>query len=267
MTTQTEKLLPCPFCGGDRVGMEVKAGGIAGREATYNVRCHKCRASCGGYGTYEIAAYHWNSRTPNPSAEQPVEMLVKLAVMNVRVPGYPEYTTLGELYGEGIIENIIKAVLSIKQNPQPNLSAEQPVDSAAFWRAEYCSLARAAVEKMAELGVEVDPAEKMIEAAEYRQSKLPARESQVNLSALDSDDAAFEAFMLAHHENGGTGLGFRKSLQAYRNVLFARLDSDEVVAAVADVLWPLTNWHRDPLNAENAAKAAIQAVKEILERK
>lgn len=30
----------------------------------------------------------------------------------------------------------------------------------AFWKAEYCSLARAGVEKMAELGAEVDPAVK-----------------------------------------------------------------------------------------------------------
>ncbi len=31
------------------------------------------------------------------------------------------------------------------------------------------------------------------------------------------DEKAFEAFMLAYHEYGGTGLGFRKCLQAYED--------------------------------------------------
>lgn len=43
---------------------------------------------------------------------------------------------------------------------------------ATFWKDEYKSLARAGVERLAEYGVEVDPAEKMIEAAEYREKKF-----------------------------------------------------------------------------------------------
>lgn len=54
---------------------------------------------------------------------------------------------------------------------QPHNHATIMGDRATFWKAEYCSLARAGVEKMAELGIEVDPAEKMIEAAEYRESR------------------------------------------------------------------------------------------------
>ncbi len=59
----------CPFCGCDRVGMEVKAGGPAGRDASYNVRCHKCMASCAGYGTHELATHHWNKRAQLASSE------------------------------------------------------------------------------------------------------------------------------------------------------------------------------------------------------
>lgn len=58
-----QELKSCPFCGSDKKGIEVSSGGIAGREASYCVRCHKCMAASAGYGTFEIATYHWNTRT------------------------------------------------------------------------------------------------------------------------------------------------------------------------------------------------------------
>lgn len=75
---------------------------------------------------------------------------------------------------------------------------KQPVECAAFWKAEYCSLARAGVEEMAEMGVEVDPAEKMIEAAEYRESKLHKRESIAAAGdVFKSTDPDFPGWLIA----------------------------------------------------------------------
>lgn len=38
---------------------------------------------------------------------------------------------------------------------------------------------------------------------------------QIRNQSMEIEQKAFEAFMLAYHEHGGTGLGFRKCLAAY----------------------------------------------------
>lgn len=53
------------------------------------------------------------------------------------------------------------------------------------------------------------------------------------------DEKAFEAFMLAHHKNGGTGLGFRKSLEAYE----AAKSVEQPVAITDDILEAVINEH------------------------
>lgn len=60
-----------------------------------------------------------------------------------------------------------------------------------FWKAEYKSLARAGVERMAEFGYQVDPAEKMIEAAEYREKMIlgKPREPKREISKQDTTEA------------------------------------------------------------------------------
>lgn len=59
-----QELKPCPFCECSRIGVECSDGGPALRKLTYNARCHNCMASCAGYGTRELAIYHWNKRSP-----------------------------------------------------------------------------------------------------------------------------------------------------------------------------------------------------------
>jgi hypothetical protein len=51
----------------------------------------------------------------------------------------------------------------------PKLTEE--TEKARFWYHEYTHLARAGVERLAEYGHIVDPAEKLIEAAKYREGK------------------------------------------------------------------------------------------------
>lgn len=48
------------------------------------------------------------------------------------------------------------------------------------------------------------------------------------------DDAAFQAFMLAYHEHGGTALGFRKCLAAYDAAKAVTIDS--ALAKAAEIL-------------------------------
>ena len=57
------------------------------------------------------------------------------------------------------------------------------VESERFWREEYKRLAQAGVERMADYGVVCDPAEKMVEAAEYRLKKHLERQALATLDA------------------------------------------------------------------------------------
>ena len=55
----------------------------------------------------------------------------------------------------------------------PNYAPSNTVDARVeFWKSEYKKLAYAGVEKMRELGYCVEPAEKMIAAAEYKENKI-----------------------------------------------------------------------------------------------
>ncbi len=53
-----EKLLPCPFCGGDVV--------ILIKEQYRFVRCVNCRARSEAHFHSSIAINAWNTRTPQP---------------------------------------------------------------------------------------------------------------------------------------------------------------------------------------------------------
>mgnify|MGYP002625721244 CR=1 FL=1 len=52
----TEKLRPCPFCGGEAAAH--KTPGLGGNY----VMCSKCLTSGNNYPTPEIAVEHWNRR-------------------------------------------------------------------------------------------------------------------------------------------------------------------------------------------------------------
>lgn len=58
---------------------------------------------------------------------------------------------------------------------------------------------------------------------------------------MSIDERAFEAFMLAHHENGGTGLGFRKSLEAYEA---AKTEQPNGYAALVDDVEEYLHWRK-----------------------
>ena len=57
MTSATEKLKPCPLCGGN-------AKVEHGLTGTPRVYCTKCRCNTGGYPTEAEAIKTWNTRTP-----------------------------------------------------------------------------------------------------------------------------------------------------------------------------------------------------------
>jgi len=81
MTKQTEKLLPCPFCGGDDLVIDDKAG-ITGK--CYFITCygggiHGCVMQDYSYATKREAIKAWNTRTPNLSAEGGESILVAIA--------------------------------------------------------------------------------------------------------------------------------------------------------------------------------------------
>jgi len=62
MTTQTKKLLPCPFCGGEANVFQFDT------DDAY-VACSQCNGTNGvNYPSEEAAIAAWNTRTPNLSA-------------------------------------------------------------------------------------------------------------------------------------------------------------------------------------------------------
>lgn len=77
-----------------------------------------------------------------------------------------------------------------------------------FWKAEYKSLARAGVERMAEFGYQVDPAEKMIEAAEYREKMIlgkprePKRESVAQWQSIETAPYGVEILVCCLYSDG-----------------------------------------------------------------
>ena len=58
----TDKLKPCPFCGGSSVGLVDKKD-PQGRP-TYTIICVHCGASINNYSTPKCAKNKWNTRTP-----------------------------------------------------------------------------------------------------------------------------------------------------------------------------------------------------------
>lgn len=79
MTEETPTLLPCPFCGGDRIKMERPKCGSGG---TTDYKCyHALCLSCGAR-SYEFsdsekdAAKHWNTRVTSEQPENAIEGLI-----------------------------------------------------------------------------------------------------------------------------------------------------------------------------------------------
>ena len=64
----TEKLKPCPFCGGKATIRQITpvSGSLASRETGYGgyfAMCCYCMTTSNNYSTAEICAEHWNMRT------------------------------------------------------------------------------------------------------------------------------------------------------------------------------------------------------------
>lgn len=70
----TEKLLPCPFCGGQADYCETNA---------WWVRCNDCNAETEADMSPEAAAEIWNRRTPPPSTHVDVEEEIACVVQSV----------------------------------------------------------------------------------------------------------------------------------------------------------------------------------------
>lgn len=76
---QNDKLLPCPFCGGEAFVDTHKFWDVEAKDftvKTYGVRCYECQAGTMQYfRTEEDAIKQWNTRKP---MERIVEQLEKL---------------------------------------------------------------------------------------------------------------------------------------------------------------------------------------------
>ena len=70
---QSEKLLPCPFCGESNITWESRPNREYMSHEEFNVICTRCRASTDRMETKEIAIDKWNVRQPAPDEKQPPE--------------------------------------------------------------------------------------------------------------------------------------------------------------------------------------------------
>ena len=64
----TDKLKPCPFCGGKAFVKEHKFHGCSN---TYGVKCSECHTqTLQFFDTEEIAVKRWNTRTPKERGDK-----------------------------------------------------------------------------------------------------------------------------------------------------------------------------------------------------
>lgn len=89
-------------------------------------------------------------------------------------------------YKDMSIREIIEAYEAAKTPERESGCAE--ID-AGFWEGEYKSIVRAAVEKMAELGHEVDPPEKLIDEAKYRLSRIHDKRNEIEVDKPQEGEA------------------------------------------------------------------------------
>jgi Lar family restriction alleviation protein len=155
-------LNPCPFCGGKFPSMAVDKNSV-------DVICIQCGVMMPSCNDEADAIGRWNERAPVASNEIPDDGVL-LELMRDAYIGERES---GFLPARKAMLDVLRPYLGAPtREPQQSETSDNSQLLLGFWKQEYKNLARAGVERLAECGIEVDPADRITEAAEYRASKL-----------------------------------------------------------------------------------------------
>lgn len=100
------KLKPCPFCGGDNVGIWENKPITKIIPTTYEARCYDCHFGLSPSKTKEEAIVAWNTRKP---VERVLERLTS------RLTAYKMYSELNFPKGDIVVKEIDKIREIIKE--------------------------------------------------------------------------------------------------------------------------------------------------------